>query len=76
MATMMTNDIPDELKAKYLANDGAYCLYCGSDDLIWQSKEVEDYVTQRVICKTCHKSWQDMYGLVDVYIEEVQDETE
>jgi len=53
-------------KWDYLKNSGQ-CPFCGSDDIVGDSYDYEgDTVTQEISCSSCHKTWNDIYKLVDV----------
>lgn len=52
---------------QHVANQGASCPFCGSDDIDGNFVEVEaDKAYQNVMCLDCSKSWTDVYVL-DLY---------
>jgi len=65
--------LTEEQKRKYLNHDSV-CLYCGSYNIDAMGISIEDgQLWQHVECSDCHKSWRDIYRLVDVE-EETEDE--
>jgi transcription elongation factor Elf1 len=54
-------------RRKYLKHKGVRCPYCGSEDIVGESVEIDGgTATQEVDCSACQREWQDVYALVDV----------
>jgi hypothetical protein len=57
---------PEE-RIAYVEGDGQHCPYCGDGDISGGPFECESAtVWQDVTCRVCHRTWQDLYHLVDV----------
>lgn len=73
------------VKQKYLSNleqrDTCACPYCGSVsenesvDLEFSSTPLaigHGIITHAHYCKDCHKSWNDIYTLIDVVLDDAE----
>ena len=57
--------------AQYLANEGAQCVYCQSEKLVYSNTEQDDSLTisMKVTCRGCDKSWHDIYTLSHIAVD-------
>jgi hypothetical protein len=65
---MLTN----EQVARYIAQHGVVCPYCGERGTIEGGAVEVDagYASQRVGCSACNETWDDLYTLTGVGEEE------
>lgn len=55
----------------YVQNNGAFCLWCHSENLVSGNPEnnpFEATIEVEVTCQDCHKSWYEVYRLSGVNI--------
>lgn len=51
-------------QTEYIACGGGECPHCGSGDLDGDSFDhYGSFVTQKVFCNECERSWEDYYTL-------------
>lgn len=49
---------------EYCALNGSYCPYCGSDEIVGDSVQVDgSFVTQPISCLDCENKWENTYIL-------------
>ena len=66
----MKNRTVERLRKQYLANHGATCPYCGSDQIGLQDlNQAMDILTIRCSCSRCDREWHDVAKLIDVKLE-------
>ena len=59
--------ITSEARYKYVHSGGLACPYCGSENISAGDTDTDiDGKRQYVECLVCHKTWTDIYKLVDM----------
>lgn len=58
---------PDKVDAEYIANAGAQCPYCESEDITF----VETHeMAEEVRCKECDEHWLELHRIVGILLHE------
>lgn len=61
----------DEKEFEYVQSGGVACPYCGSEDIVGDSIQVEGGTAwQKITCNGCDEQWQDTYVLAGVFRQE------
>ena len=55
-------------KGTYLKHEGSKCPYCESHELEgYDGYDADgDYITAKIQCNTCEKTWRDLYRLSEI----------
>ena len=53
-----------ETPDQYIAHGGTHCPYCGSEEIVGGSIEIDaETAMQSITCMVCGKEWDDIYTL-------------
>ena len=66
--------ISDLERAEYLSWGGGRCPYCHSEDDIDYGEMVGNDTRMPVTCHHCRKEWYEVYELVLIDIEEIEED--
>lgn len=64
--------LTDEQKSKYVASEGRYCPYCGSNDIEGTGRGDSDgnWHSENIECNACEETWRDLYVLSEIIEDE------